>query len=238
MASEPHDEDITLTGELSLADILAGGRAQRGPAERRPLPFLLEPLLRAARRADARRAERDTERRRARARASAGTIPARRRRSPIAGSPRSIATASAASMLIASLPGDEGSVAAAVARHPGRIVGGFMVNPVAPDGAIARALRARRRRPARRLPVPRDAPVLAVRSQGRRGRRRSSPPRRARCSSCTAACCRSACGASSGSPAASSCATASRSTCSASPSTTPACRSSCRTSAPASSARR
>src|SRR4029079_17868064 len=40
------------------------------------------------------------------------------------------------SMLMASLPGDEGSVAAAVARHPGRIVGGFMVNPVAPDGAI------------------------------------------------------------------------------------------------------
>ena len=39
-------------------------------------------------------------------------------------------------MLMASLPGDEGSVAAAVARHPGRIVGGFMVNPVAPDGAL------------------------------------------------------------------------------------------------------
>jgi hypothetical protein len=33
VASEPHDEDITLTGELSLADILAGGR----PA---PLPSL------------------------------------------------------------------------------------------------------------------------------------------------------------------------------------------------------
>ena len=28
MASEPHDNDITLTGEMSLADILAGGRAQ------------------------------------------------------------------------------------------------------------------------------------------------------------------------------------------------------------------
>ena len=37
-------------------------------------------------------------------------------------------------MLIASLPGDEGSVAAAVARHPSRVVGAFMVNPVAPDG--------------------------------------------------------------------------------------------------------
>ena len=40
------------------------------------------------------------------------------------------------SMLMASLPGDEGSVATAVSRHPGRIVGGFMVNPVAPDGAL------------------------------------------------------------------------------------------------------
>ena len=40
------------------------------------------------------------------------------------------------SMLIASLPGDEGSVAAAVSRHPGRIVGGFMVNAVAPDAAL------------------------------------------------------------------------------------------------------
>ena len=29
MASDPHDEDITLTGELSLADILAGGRPSR-----------------------------------------------------------------------------------------------------------------------------------------------------------------------------------------------------------------
>jgi predicted TIM-barrel fold metal-dependent hydrolase len=36
-------------------------------------------------------------------------------------------------MLIASAPGDEGSVAAAVARHPARIVGAFMVNPAASD---------------------------------------------------------------------------------------------------------
>ena len=43
--------------------------------------------------------------------------------------------------LIASLPGDEMSVAAAVARHPSRIVGFFMLNPAAPD-AVARAHRA------------------------------------------------------------------------------------------------
>jgi hypothetical protein len=37
--------------------------------------------------------------------------------------------------LIASVPGDEGSVAAAVRRHPSRFVGFFMVNPTAPDAA-------------------------------------------------------------------------------------------------------
>ena len=35
--------------------------------------------------------------------------------------------------LIASVPGDEDSVAAAAARHPTRIVGFFMLNPAAPD---------------------------------------------------------------------------------------------------------
>jgi predicted TIM-barrel fold metal-dependent hydrolase len=37
--------------------------------------------------------------------------------------------------LIASVPGDESSVAAAVARHPSRFVGGFMVNAAADDAA-------------------------------------------------------------------------------------------------------
>ena len=37
--------------------------------------------------------------------------------------------------LIASIPGDEESVAAAVARHPSRFVGFFMVNPLTPDVA-------------------------------------------------------------------------------------------------------
>jgi predicted TIM-barrel fold metal-dependent hydrolase len=37
--------------------------------------------------------------------------------------------------LIASIPGDEESVAAAVARHPSRFVGVFMFNPAAPDAA-------------------------------------------------------------------------------------------------------
>lgn len=36
-------------------------------------------------------------------------------------------------VLIASVPGDEESVAAAVKRHPSRVVGAFMVNPAAPD---------------------------------------------------------------------------------------------------------
>jgi predicted TIM-barrel fold metal-dependent hydrolase len=38
-------------------------------------------------------------------------------------------------MLIASVPGDEGSVAAAVRRHPARIAGAFMLNAGAPDAA-------------------------------------------------------------------------------------------------------
>ena len=36
-------------------------------------------------------------------------------------------------MLIASVPGDEASVAAAVKRHPSRVVGAFMVNAADPD---------------------------------------------------------------------------------------------------------
>ena len=43
--------------------------------------------------------------------------------------------------LMASMPGDEASVAAAVARHPGRFVGYFMLNALAPD-APGRAERA------------------------------------------------------------------------------------------------
>jgi hypothetical protein len=44
--------------------------------------------------------------------------------------------------LIASIPGDEGSVAAAVARHPARFVGFFMFNPTMADAAdrLKRAL--------------------------------------------------------------------------------------------------
>lgn len=43
--------------------------------------------------------------------------------------------------LIASIPGDEESVAAAVARHPTRLLGFFVLNPMAPD-AHSRAQRA------------------------------------------------------------------------------------------------
>jgi uncharacterized protein len=44
--------------------------------------------------------------------------------------------------LIASIPGDEESVAAAIARHPSRLVGFFMLNPAASDAAerLSRAL--------------------------------------------------------------------------------------------------
>ena len=41
----------------------------------------------------------------------------------------------ARAMLIASVPGDEQAVAAAVSRHPSRFVGAFMFNPSAPDAA-------------------------------------------------------------------------------------------------------
>lgn len=44
-------------------------------------------------------------------------------------------------MLIASVPGDEASVAEAVRRYPARFAGAFMVNPNAPD-AVARTIRA------------------------------------------------------------------------------------------------
>jgi predicted TIM-barrel fold metal-dependent hydrolase len=48
----------------------------------------------------------------------------------------------ARAVLIASIPDDEESVASAVARHPSRFVGFFMLNPVAPDATerLARAL--------------------------------------------------------------------------------------------------
>jgi predicted TIM-barrel fold metal-dependent hydrolase len=46
--------------------------------------------------------------------------------------------------LIASIPGDESSVRTAVSRHPGRFVGFFMFNPVAPGGpAVDNDARAR-----------------------------------------------------------------------------------------------
>jgi predicted TIM-barrel fold metal-dependent hydrolase len=47
-------------------------------------------------------------------------------------------------MLIASVPGDEASVAAAAARHPGRLVGAFMCHPGLPDldGRLERAFAA------------------------------------------------------------------------------------------------
>ena len=135
MASEPHDEDITLTGEMSLADILAGGRPQPASLNDGHCHFfssrffdLLGAQLPGA----------------ATAPANASALCARLGWDD-PGTPDALADRWVAeldrygvgrAMLIASLPGDEGSVAAAVTRHPGRIVGGFMVNPVAPDGLM------------------------------------------------------------------------------------------------------
>ena len=81
--------------------------------------------------------------------------------SPIAGSPSSIGTVCRAPLLIASVPGDAASVAAAVRRHPTRFVGFFMVDPTQPDAPIDGRDGSRSRRPARDLPVSRDAPLLA-----------------------------------------------------------------------------
>jgi hypothetical protein len=137
MAVEPHDEDITLTGEMSLAEILAGARAP-APAARlndghchffstRFFELLGAQMPGAASGGP-----------------SAEAICARLGwENP--GAPEALADRWVAeldrygvgrAMLMASLPGDENSVAAALARHPRRIVGGFMVNPVAPDGQL------------------------------------------------------------------------------------------------------
>ena len=136
MASEPHDEDITLTGELSLADILAGGRPAQQPTLNDGHCHFFSSrffeLLGAQMPGGA-----------------TGTLTASALCARLGwedpGTPEALADRWVAeldrygvgrAMLIASLPGDEGSVAQAIARHPRRIVGGFMVNPVAPDGLI------------------------------------------------------------------------------------------------------
>ena len=78
-------------------------------------------------------------------------------------------------LLIGSVPGEEEQVARAVARHPDRFVGAFMLDPTQ-EGALTRvawALIAARH--ARGVPVPRDARLLAVGPArprpGRAGRR-------------------------------------------------------------------
>ena len=76
----------------------------------------------------------------------------------------------ARAMLIASVPGDEASVATAVRAHPSRFVGAFMFNPAAPGPR--RQTRARvRQRAVHGVFVSGDAPVLARRAV-RRGRLR------------------------------------------------------------------
>ena len=58
--------------------------------------------------------------------------------------------------LIASVPGDAASVAAAIARHPQRFVGFFMVDPTRGD-AVAQAAAALESGLRTHLPVPGDA---------------------------------------------------------------------------------
>jgi predicted TIM-barrel fold metal-dependent hydrolase len=135
VASEPHDDDITLTGEMSLAEILAGGRPALPTLNDGHCHFFSSRFfeLLAAQMPGA----------------APGTVTAPSLSARLGwddpGTPDALADRWVAeldrygvgrAMLIASLPGDEGSVAAAVSRHPGRVVGGFMINPVAPDGLI------------------------------------------------------------------------------------------------------
>lgn len=80
-------------------------------------------------------------------------------------------------MLIASVPGDEGSVSTAVRRKAGRIVGAFMFNPAVPDSGsrLERAfgelgLRTACLFPAmHRVPVDDDRSVAAFKAAERRG---------------------------------------------------------------------
>ena len=64
---------------------------------------------------------------------SNGTHRVDRKSSPTAGRRSSIASGVLRASLIASVPGDEASVARAIARHPARFVGFFMLDPTAPD---------------------------------------------------------------------------------------------------------
>jgi predicted TIM-barrel fold metal-dependent hydrolase len=60
--------------------------------------------------------------------------------------------------LIASVADDAASVAAAIARHPRRLVGFFMVDPIRPDAAGA-ARDVIGRGALRGMPLPRHAPL-------------------------------------------------------------------------------
>ena len=142
---------------------------------------------------------------------SAGTRRARTRRWPIAGSPSSIGTASQRAMLIASVPGDEASVAAAVPASSRRGSSARSCSiPALPDAGGAARARVRRAGPAHGLPVSRRCTTSGsmTRTSTPCSRRRRAIG--ARCS-CTAACCRSASARSSGCRAGSTCGSAIRS---------------------------
>jgi predicted TIM-barrel fold metal-dependent hydrolase len=70
-------------------------------------------------------------------------------------------------MLIASVPGDEASVALAVRRHPSRLAGAFMLDPSAPDAAdrVVRAFGEPGMRAVCLFPAMHGVPVTDERSQ-------------------------------------------------------------------------
>src|SRR5688572_14279292 len=121
MAVEPHDEDITLTGEMSLAEILAGARGP-APAARlndghchffstRFFELLGAQMPGAASGGPG-------------AEAICGRLGWENPGTPEALADRWVAELDrfgvGRAMLIGSLPGDETSVAAAITRHPRR----------------------------------------------------------------------------------------------------------------------
>ena len=137
--------------------------------------------------------------------------------------------------IMASVPGDERSVAEAVAKHPTRLTGTFMLNPTAPD-ASARVRQGFGERGLRCAASSRRCTGSCSTTNGSSRCSRLRPSAGARCS-CTAASCRSASGASWVCRHGSTSGAGTRSPSSRSPRRSPMCRSSFPTSAPVSSAR-
>jgi hypothetical protein len=131
MAPQSADDDITLTGEMSLAEILGGGRAPGPRLHDGHCHFFSTRFFELLGAQIPGGAPGGAE-------ALCARLGWEDPDSPEALADRWVAELDrhgvGRAMLMASLPGDEGSVAAAITRHPSRVVGAFMVNPIAPDG--------------------------------------------------------------------------------------------------------